>query len=108
MKKTVEIDMDKVKEIYGYAEPKIKRELELMFPDLLIVHNIGNYYKHNCDIYILAEVNVNQVCLISIMDGNRWMNPVRINNSNIITNDDFNLIVGCSFGTFKHIPSINS
>ena len=42
--------------------------------------------------YILARINENEVLLISLYDGNRWNEAVRVEDDNQITQEEFNKI----------------
>lgn len=64
------------------------------------MHKISNFYLIDDDlICILAQVNYNDINLIGIAsfgkkfnEGNRWTNPVKVNDMNKITNEEFNLL----------------
>jgi len=43
---------------------------------------------------IIASISVNEVVLISLKDGNRWVSPVKVRNSNKITPAEFDTMLG--------------
>lgn len=57
-------------------------------------YSIGQFFLKNRIKYILAQVNYEEVCLISFLDGNRWVNPIKVENCYQITQDEFNCIKG--------------
>jgi hypothetical protein len=39
--------------------------------------------------YIIAQVEANKVCLISLINGNRWADPIEVKNIGSITEEEF-------------------
>lgn len=48
--------------------------------------------KDNNMTYILARVIANEVCLINLLDGNRFNNPVKTRNIGFLTNAEWALV----------------
>lgn len=69
-----------------------------------VIHMMGNRYtRNNCE-YILAQTDIGQFALICIKGhdiGNRWNDPVNVNNVYQISEKEFESITGKN--TFKLI-----
>jgi len=53
--------------------------------------------------YILAQVDFDKVVLISLKDGNRYTDVLDVEDSLMITEEEFKIICGNSYGQFKLI-----
>lgn len=68
------------------------------------VHETGNFYIGNGNIFILSIVDNNtKVALISV-SGNRWSNPQHVEDNFSITQEEFDLIADGS--KFTKIDSV--
>lgn len=47
------------------------------------------YHEPGGDYYILAQVNRNEVALISLASGNRWANPTKVKNPGRISHEEW-------------------
>jgi hypothetical protein len=64
-----------------------------------ITYEIGDRFKEHLSLreYLLAQVEANKVCLIG-KDGNRWKDPVEVNDVMAITVKEFRKIKGTGEG----------
>ena len=65
-----------------------------------MIHRTGNIYKlDDEDLYILAAVDSEAYQLISLKDGNRWSNPLRVGTAehNELDEEQFSDLTGHSF-----------
>jgi hypothetical protein len=66
----------------------------------------GQIYRSGSGEYILAmlqnEARYDLVALISLEDGNRWRDPVRVNDNMSITTAEFNAIGGNTMKFLRH------
>jgi hypothetical protein len=69
-------------------------------------YKIGQKFKHRQDIYILSLTDTDDVCLISLIDGNRWKKPIKIDvdNWSISKSDFYKDIVGSEFSVLDFVP----
>ena len=79
----------------GGAEDWAKKTYDFLKPEPI---KVGYKYKNNFSDkeYILAQVTANSVCLVNLETGNRMNDPVRVNNINHITPQEWNKIGGIS------------
>lgn len=56
--------------------------------------------------YILAQVNYNKVALICLVTGNRFTNPVRVENPDAISEEEWNEITDNKSDEFISIPKL--
>lgn len=69
------------------------RSYRIKQPKIPIKYKIGDRFKNEDDFeYILCRVTENQVCLISLDYGNRWVDPVEVVDSRLLTEEEFSLI----------------
>jgi hypothetical protein len=53
----------------------------------------GDFFQEkDGTVYMLAQVDLNTLCLISLEDGNRWTEPVKVKNHREITNEEMRRI----------------
>jgi len=69
----------------------------------MINYHIGQRFKLKGydTIYLLAQVAFGAVGLISLTTYNRWVEPVKVDVVNQITEKEFNAICGSGAGRFK-------
>ena len=70
---------------------------------------IGSYFVNSDDeLYVLARVDGDLCCLISVLGGNRWTDATETNvkiNNNEITREDFLKV--CAGESFTEVKSVN-
>lgn len=80
---------------------------EIVEPEIIkdkpITYKRGNKFSNGGDEYIIARESANHrsLILVNLTDGNIWNNAVEVNNPNIITEKEFQLLSGG--GRFKLI-----
>lgn len=82
-------------EIHRDACPEWKKKLETKFPkhfEQEILHKTGNRYKHKGILksdYILSHIGDNMVVLICLKEGNRWVKPVKVRDTQAVTHAEW-------------------
>ena len=63
-----------------------------------MIHRVGNIYKLDDELYILAATESDAYTLINLMDGNRWSNPLRVLSTeyNELNEEQFSKLTGQS------------
>ena len=70
--------------------------------DSVTTYKCGDRFIHERDEeYILAHFTTNEVALISLNDGNRWVEPITVGNTCKITVEEFNLLTSGSLDFVK-------
>lgn len=73
-----------------------------------VIHRMGNFYESGGEVYILANVGYDGVfhnmCLVSLVTGNRFFNPISVPDHENISEKDFNKM--CSSYKFNLIETI--
>lgn len=70
-------------------------------PDLPVL-SIGMIFEvSGDDLYLLAQVNAGQVTFIGLNDGNRYIDPIKVNNAYRITKSEWEKLVE-AFGINGH------
>ena len=93
----LEVDFTFAKEIYSASTPEIKQKIDDKYPGLFKQYKIGTFFElidgqmNIFSTYILAQVETSKVALISL-DGNRFNDPIEVNNVMNITQTEFDLI----------------
>ena len=64
-------------------------------------YKIGDRFMYHEEEYILAQVDYKECCLISLENGDRWDNPVKINDPCFITQEELNEM--CDYQSEKFI-----
>lgn len=75
--------LEKIKELEAYIENLYKQ-----------TYSIGDRFSFYGDKYILSCVDVNEVNLINLQDGERWNDPVKVNEIRSITSTEFKQLTG--------------
>lgn len=79
--------------IEGDGEAAMRDEFDRAMKGLFTTYSVGNKFKDSTrDTYILAQVAPFTVTLISLEDGSRYNEMVRVANINRITKDEFDKI----------------
>jgi len=73
-----------------------KQEGEMTF-------HIGQRFYHDQDVYILAQVMPLRVALINLQTGNRWSDPVAVQNVQAITSEELEYIMAGNITSFSLI-----
>lgn len=61
-------------------------------------YSTGQKFTDGCDQFILAQVIKNMVTLINLSTGNRWINPLKVRDTLIITRKEMKKITNnCTF-----------
>jgi len=63
-------------------------------------YKVGDRFQYAGEIedcFILAQVSRDEVCLIGLESGNRWFEPVKVNSSKKITQEEFNGITNYDY-----------
>jgi hypothetical protein len=61
----------------------------------------GNFFSQCGENYVLASIDSDMMCLISVRDGNRWTEGVDVTDCRDVTDREFNAI--CSNTDFKRV-----
>lgn len=80
---------------------KLQEELKrLEIEELENTYKVGDIFIKGKEYYILSQVGHSMMCLIHIRDGNRWRDPIKVDDVCKITKEEFNKI-GASY--FKRV-----
>jgi hypothetical protein len=91
----LEVSEEFVREAHKAACVDWKLKIEEQFPDLFkSTHKLGNRYLYQGDEFILARVGINEVNLISLYNGNRWSDNIKVKDTDYITQNEFKILVG--------------
>jgi hypothetical protein len=66
-------------------------------------HKRGNYYRIDGELYILSQANENNMTLVALDGGNRFYNPVHVEDSFNVTEDEFRKLGGSSYELIDEI-----
>lgn len=112
----MEISKDQIVDLFNRGNENTKFTLQTMFPSIFALCKRGDFFIHkNKSVYILANYagltnfgkgnadesgicgyKNNQICLVSLKDGNVWSNAVTVRDVNCITEEEFQAIIACS------------
>ena len=93
------VDFEFAEEIYSASTSEVKQKIDDKYPGLFKQYKIGTFFEliggqmnsRIYNTYILAQVEASKVALISL-DGNRFNDPIEVNNVMNITQTEFDLI----------------
>jgi hypothetical protein len=69
---------------------------ELTIAQMLLPRQVGDMYAFDGDFYLLCQVELNFVALVSLNDGDRWKNAQEVRDADDITADEWSHITGGS------------
>lgn len=107
--KTIEITEENVRNVYDNGCDDVKKVLRRLFPKTLVAScstaKVGDYFKIESEMYILARTNRGQIALIGLTEdiGNRWNDPVNVRDCCNITVDDMRKVYDGG-GEMQKIP----
>lgn len=100
-------------EIVNLNDEELNLIKKYVLDQTYVDYKIGDYFLYydkeygikesNPDVYILSTIDANEVCLISLIDGNRFNDPIRVNDSSKITIFEFDKITDKQSNKFKII-----
>ena len=73
---------------------KNREELEQQLNKMEVRYHIGQRFRINEGVCILAAVRVREVCLIFLHNGNRWRDPVRVGDVYSVTQEEMYNVIG--------------
>lgn len=75
--------------------PESKETLKVLFPEFFEeTYRIGQFFNRQGETYILSQVDVAKCVLVSLRDGNRFSDPVKVDSVRKITASEFESIKG--------------
>ena len=98
---TVTLTEEFLMQAHEAACPKWKEKIENLVPEAFNVHECADqfYNKETGETYILAQVRACEICLISLTNGNRFVEPMPVKDSRRITDDELSACMGTKGGS---------
>jgi hypothetical protein len=70
---------------------------ELTIAQMLLPRQAGDMYAYDGDFYLLCQVGLDLVALVSLNDGDRWKNAQEVRDADDITADEWSHITGTNY-----------